>query len=233
MLETFKARLKAKSTAAGAQNLTNARLDAMSARLNAKFPDLKDETEHDAKIDDLYDAEMFKEFAALDDYHKAKEKRAADKKLKDEADRKKKEDESKSDPDDLPDDTPKWAKGLIESNKALNEKFAKIESEKAQGTIKTKATEKLKDVPAKFWEKRALPEKEEDLESFITDVTKDYADFKTDMVNDGLSVYDKPKGAAGGSGEAVKTKVPDALKAWGEKQKVENAKVLAEKKVTT
>lgn len=230
MLETFKVRLKAKSTASGV-NLSQKRIDALAERLHKKFPDLTEEKDHDEQIDGLYDTDDLKEIGALDDYQRAKDKRAADKKAKEDADKKKKEGEA-DDLDDVPDDTPKWAKALIQSNKKLTEDLANIQKEKSQGSIKSKATEKLKDVPAKFWEKRSLPEKEEELEAFVTDVTKDYDDFKVDMTNQGLSVYDKPKGGSGG-GDAVKNKVPDALKNWGEKQKAENAKVLAEKKVTT
>jgi hypothetical protein len=197
MLDVFKAQLKAKSTAAGAPTISNARLEAMASKLNAKFPDLTDPTEHDAKIDDFYDAEMFKEIQALDDFQKAKAAREAKKKEPEKKEEKK--DEEKTD-----DDVPAWAKTLIEQNKTLSEKVAGIEKEKTQGSIRQQLQNKLKDVPASIWSKRQLPESEDAIEAFITEVQEDY---KTDFVDKGL-ITPAPVGSKGGNnGKATKEEV--------------------------
>lgn len=216
MLETFKARLKAKSTAAGAKSLTNERLDAMSAKLNAKFPDLKDEAEHDAKIDDIYDADMFKEMQSFDDYQKGKT-------AKEKADREKteKEAEKKAAEEGKNDDTPDW-KSLTESVKTLSEKLAKMESEKIHGTIKSKAEALLKEVPVSYWGKRALPGKEDDLQAFIAEVTADYTEFKQELVNQGLSVHTAPPAAGGGQQKTGA--VSPEVKAFIDKKKEQQQK---------
>lgn len=51
-----------------------------------------------------------------------------------------------------PNDTPDWAKALIEEVKTLK-------AEKAQSGIKAKAADKLKDIPASYYEKRTMPER--------------------------------------------------------------------------
>lgn len=75
------------------------------------------------------------------------------------------------------DRTPKYIKDLTDGIKALTEKVGNLEKEKTQGTIKDKIKnhQKVKDViPEKFWSKRVIPEKEEDLETFIDDVANDW-----------------------------------------------------------
>lgn len=92
------------------------------------------------------------------------------------------------------DDTPAWAKSLMQ-------KIEKLEKDKAQGTIRQQIEAKLKDVPKLIWGKWALPEKEEDIETFITEATTDYASFKQEQINAGFMLAEKPAGGGGG-GEA-------------------------------
>jgi hypothetical protein len=66
MLDTFKARLKAKAKAAGA-NLSQKRIDAIADRLHKKFPDLTEEADHEAKLEDYYDDDTLKDIAKDDD----------------------------------------------------------------------------------------------------------------------------------------------------------------------
>jgi hypothetical protein len=49
-LETFKAQLKAKYSGL---NLSQKRIDEISARLHKKNPDLTEEANHDTRLDDL------------------------------------------------------------------------------------------------------------------------------------------------------------------------------------
>jgi membrane protein involved in colicin uptake len=202
MLDVFKARLKAITSAAGV-NLSQKRIDAIADRLNKKFPDPKDDAEHDTAIDSLYDATDLKEFAQVDDYQRTKEakekkdKEDADKKAADEA-RKKAEEDAKKTGDN---EEPAWFKAYREATDA---KLSAFEKEKKQGTIKQQLADKLKDVPASIWSKRQLPESEDAIEAFITEVQEDY---KTDFVDKGL-ITPAPGGSKGGNnGKATKEEV--------------------------
>jgi hypothetical protein len=167
MLDTFKTRLKAKAKAAGA-NLSQKRIDAIADRLHKKNADLTDEAEHDSKIDDLYEEQDFKDFAAADDYQRAKDAKAA----KDKADKLK----AGSEPDDQPKSEIDELKELI---KGLTTTVQTITQEKQQQTIQQKLAghEKLKDINKAFWAKRALPTKEDDIDAFVEEVTTDHAAF--------------------------------------------------------
>jgi hypothetical protein len=109
--------------------------------------------------------------------------------------------EEKPKPENPPapaEEIPAWAKKMEETNRALAEKLAALESEKTKGTIKQKAADALKDVPAWFWEEWALPEKEEDLESFVTKAKTKYETVTQDSNNKGLANMITPKGGNGG-----------------------------------
>lgn len=126
-----------------------------------------------------------------------------------------KTDDPKEDDDTPPaDKMPAWAKGLMESVTALTR-------EKAQTTVKQKATELLKEVPAEFWNGRAIPDKEDDLQTFVESVTTDYGTFKQGLIDKGLMQQTPPGGGAGADG-VVKTdaKATDAvIKDWADKSK--------------
>jgi hypothetical protein len=113
-----------------------------------------------------------------------------------------------------PDRTPAWAKDLMA-------KVDSLQKEKTQSTIKQKAADLLKDVPEKFWNKRALPEKEEDLQAFADDVNADFAELVKESSDKGLTVLSTAKPSAGGSGGGGtdnKTISPE-IKAYVEKNK--------------
>lgn len=75
-------------------------------------------------------------------------------------------------------DIPAWAKGLLSTVKGIASTVQVMQKEKVQGTVLEQLkSDKLKDVPAGFWQKRAIPEKEEDIEAFVTEVTTDFAAF--------------------------------------------------------
>lgn len=210
MLDTFKVRLKAKSTAAGA-NLSQKRIDALADRLHKKFPDPKDEAEHDTAIDSLYDATDLKEFAQVDDYQRTKE--AKEKKDKEEAEKKAAEDARKKAQEGAgsSNDEPAWFKAYREKQEQesveLKNKIGSFEKEKTQGSIKQKLAERLKELPANYWSKRAMPEKEEDLEAFVTEVQTDY---KTDFIEPGL-ITNPGGGNKGGANSKASKSETDAI----------------------
>lgn len=115
---------------------------------------------------------------------------------------------------------PAWAKTLIKSNENLQKDITALTKDKAQSTIQTKLTEKLKDkkIPSSYYAKRALPEKEEDLDAFATEIETDYTAFKQELVNEGLVT-----GTPAGGGEQSLTKSSGKeeaeIKAWAESNK--------------
>lgn len=118
-------------------------------------------------------------------------------------------------PTESDDPTQKLLAALLESNKNISDQLEIIKGEKVAGTILSKATDKLKDIPATYWNKRVLPEKEEDLDAFVTEVTTDYTAFTKDMTDKGLSVLTVPRTAEqqNNAGKAV----DPAIKAFVEK----------------
>lgn len=169
-------------------NLSKKRLEAIAAKIEAKVID--DETKIDAALDVFNEYNPLVEMAKQDDTL-----RDLNSKVK--AAPAKKDEPAKVEPVVVDDDTPAWAKALIDQNKTLAADLAVIKGEKALSSIKAKATEKLKDVPTSYWGKRALPEKEEDLEAFVTEVQTDYTGFTKELTEKGLSIVGAPRTSAG------------------------------------
>lgn len=207
MLETFKARLKAKYSGV---NLSTKRIDAIADRLNKKFPDLKEEADHDAKLDDLNELTPFDDIAKDDDRIRtleAKQKPAEPKPA----------DPKTADPKPS-DDMPAWFKTYQEET---DRKIAGMLKDKAQSSIKDQLKEKLKDVPGKFYENWQLPESEEHLESFVTKVNEGFAGFKQDLTEKGL-LHTNPGG--GQTPPPASGKISPEIKAFVEKQKALESK---------
>lgn len=208
MLDTFKARLKAKTKASGV-NLSQKRIDAYADRLHKKNPDVSDEAEHDKLIDSLDEMVSFADTAKEDDRVRTLEQKAKQTAPKDEPGDDD-DDDSKPDPKTKGDKTPKWAKDLMQEVQSLK-------AEKAQGTIKSKVAEKLKDkVPESFYAEWALPDKEDGLDDFITKVETKWTGFKQEQVNAGLM---SDKAPAGGSGKPAEQALDADIKGWGDKIK--------------
>lgn len=162
MLDTFKSRLKAKYSGV---NLSQKRIDAIADRLHKKFPDIKEEADHDAKIDDYYDEETVKDMAKEDDRIRTLEAKSKEKK-----DEPAKQEEPKTDPaknDPKANEMPEWFKPFAE-------KITKQEQEEKDKSLKTKLKEKLKDVPEELWSKRTLPQNEDTIDGFVKEATEDY-----------------------------------------------------------
>lgn len=206
MLDTFKARLKAKTKAAGA-NLSQKRIDAFADRLHKKNPDVKDDAEHDTLIDALDELVVFADVAKEDDRVRTLEAKASKQQGGTDDEPGDDSDKSKGKRKTGDDDMPAWAKSLVDEVKTLR-------AEKTQGTIKSKLAEKLKDkVPAGFYDEWALPEKEDDLDSFAEKVEKKWSDLKQENNNHGLVNTSVP-----GSTSGPKTDNVDAdIDAWASK----------------
>lgn len=121
--------------------------------------------------------------------------------------------------EELPADTPEWAKALINQNKALEERLTGFESAQQQKSIaeRFKTDERLKGIP-EFMLKRAVPSKEEDFETAVTELASEYSTFAKEAK---ITTFgnDTPPGAApgkeGGKKEASKEeidKIADGLK---------------------
>jgi hypothetical protein len=193
-------------------NLSKKRLEAIAAKIETKVID--DETKIDAAIENYNDYNPLVELAKQDDTIRNLEAKL--KAPKGETEEQRKTREEKEALEKVPDDTPAWAKALIEQNKQLSEGFAALQGEKVAQTMKQKATELLKEVPVSYWGKRTVPVKEEDIEAFVTEVTTDYAAFKQEMTNSGLGFLSKPNSGVQ-TGEKTKEVSPE-VKAFMDKQ---------------
>lgn len=190
-------------------NLSKTRLAAIATRIEAKIID--DESKIDGALAAMDDAYPFTEIAKDDDKIRTLEAKSN---KTNPADPKKTEDPKPAADPVIDPDVPSWAQALLQSNKTLTEKLAAIEGEKTVTTLRKKAAEKLKDIPEVFWSKRALPENEEGLEAFVTEVTTDFGTFNQDRVNNGLAAVGAPKAAAGGDQkvkEATKEEVDSVV----------------------
>ncbi|MFN3341895.1 MAG: hypothetical protein ACK40M_04315 [Flavobacteriales bacterium] len=213
MLETFKARLKAKAKALGV-NLSQKRIDAFADRLHKKSPDITTDEDHDAKIEELHELQPLDEVAKADD-----QQRSLEAKLKNKGGNSKKEEDTDpgNDPKDEDDPPPpKWAQKLMQDV----ESFKKGQT---QLTLRDKLAAKLKGadgkdlVPPSYYKGRALPESEEQLDQFVEEIKTDWNAFRQEQINAGFMSETKPPSAnvVGGSGKAVE----DDIKAWADKNK--------------
>lgn len=108
------------------------------------------------------------------------------------------------------DETPEWAKSMMAE-------IAQLKKDKAQGTIRQQIEAKLKDVPKIIWGKWALPESEDQIDTFVQDAVKDYTEFKQEQINKGFMLAEPPEGGegAGGGGGSANTKaVESAIDNW-------------------
>lgn len=206
MKEKIIAALKAKFPAI---NLSKSRLEAIADRIEPKVGD--DEAKIDAQLDAFNEWNPIADIAKNDDTVrdlKAKLKNAAPAP----------KDKDKTDPAEpaLPDDTPAWAKALIEQNKTLSQDIAVMKGEKIRTKVQAIAAEKLKDVPEIIWSKRPIPEKEDELDAFVAEVKADYSAYQKDATEKGLSVLGPAK--AGQQQQAGVKGIPAAVKQAFDKQ---------------
>jgi hypothetical protein len=107
----------------------------------------------------------------------------------------------------------------------MAQRLATLEGEKVQSAIMTKAKAALPGVPANYWAKRVLPQKEEDLDAFVTEVQTDYMALTQELTNNGVKLMHQPAGGgatagAGAAGAGGKNGVVSPeVKAFAESQK--------------
>lgn len=205
MHDVFKARLKAKTKAAGV-NLSQKRIDAYADKLHKKNPDVTDEAAHDELIDALDELVDFKEIAKEDDRVRTLEARSKNKSSEEEDDDADEPTAGKAKPAKKDDDVPAWAKGLIDTVNTLK-------AEKQTSSMKDQLAQKLKDknIPEKFYSKRALPEKEEELDGFVAEIENDWTELKQENNNLGLGGSSKP---VSGTPDASASNVAKDIEAW-------------------
>ena len=166
---TVIARIKAKHPKT---NLSNARLDEISARLIKKLNDDADETAIDALIDEANDYNPFTEIAKNDDKIRDLEVKA-----------KKKEDKvDDPNPDPLPSDLSPELKAYFEKQNQLIEglttKLTGFEQNQTKKTLSEKFTsdERVKNIPA-FIRDKYIPADETKFEDAVTELTAAYTPF--------------------------------------------------------
>lgn len=157
MIETFKARLKAKYPSI---KFSDKRVNSIADKLNRKFPDVADDAAHDAAIDSVYDEADLAEIVKLDE-------------VLDNAGKPPKPTETTTTV--TVEEKPKTEiEKLTEIVTGLATTVQTLTANNQKQTLQQKLKEQLKDVPEKFWTKRVLPEKEEDIATFVTEAKTDY-----------------------------------------------------------
>jgi hypothetical protein len=217
MKDKVLARLKAKHPGV---NLSKTRLDKISDYVVKKIPAEATDEEIDTIIDDLNDFQPFADIAKSDD-----RQRLADKKAKDEADAKAKADAEaaaaagKTGKDDEQDDTPKWAKKLIDDNAALRTEIESIKKGKTIDTRTQKFLDTIKDASDEYKTKELKKfnkmafDSDEDFEEYLEDAGTDAISSKQAEVNGAVGTGKVIKGAPDRSGkkEASKEEVDNVL----------------------
>lgn len=231
-LETFKAQLKAKAKTLGVTNLANKRIDAYAATLEKQYPNLSTDDDHAEKVNSFLELVDIKEIAAYDDYKASKKKDAKQDDKKDTTTNQSGQsaDTSQQQTDTVvPDNADPLVKALYEQNKQLMQMVTGLVKKDQTQTITQKLAghEKLKGIQASFWNKRALPEKEEDIETFVEEVKTDYGQFVQEAKNQGLSIQTPPAGGSGGGQDQQTKEVDPSIKKFGESLAKQNGQVKA------
>lgn len=183
-------------------NLSQKRIDAIADKL--KLPEDADDDAIDERLDELNDVFSFAEMARNDDRARTEEAERKKKEQQDNPTPKPSNDDPKPDPKSA-DDTPAWAKSLIESNKALQSRLEAIESGKVGDSRLAQLKEILKDANPKYAESvlKKFPkmkfDTDEDFEAFKEEEAENVKEFIQAEANDGLSGIKTPVQGKGGS----------------------------------
>jgi hypothetical protein len=185
MKQKIIARLKEKFSGV---NLSNTRLDAIADKL---APKITDETQIDAKLDELNEILPFTEIAKQDDRVRTLE-----------AELKKPKPGPQPTPTPDPpkpadDGTPEWAKALIQQNQAMAQKIEQLESrttaEKLNATLVGILKEKK--VPESYYHVaitgRTFKDSEE-VNNFANTLVESYTKYNQELVNEGLKQQPPP-----------------------------------------
>jgi hypothetical protein len=189
LLDKVKARLKAKYPGV---DLSKKRQTAIAARLAKKLNDDSEDSEVDEALETINEITPFIEIKKDDDreaYYK-KKLEAASKKGSDEIDEEEEELEegsptSKAKKPKTKDDTPAWAKALMERLESVEKK-----NTAASIAEKINAHPKLQGIPEArrkiLLKGKSQPEKDEDIDAFVDGIEADYLEFKQSFVDEGL-----------------------------------------------
>lgn len=115
-------------------------------------------------------------------------------------------------------DAPDWAKALIKSNKALNEKVAAFENKSTQQTLaeRFQSDERLKNIPKQLLKGR-FPKTDEEFEAAIEEATTDLKDFAKAEGNEGGNKAgfgnDKPRFSGKAGAQAADKLKPETQQA--------------------
>lgn len=182
-------------------------LDAAAAKVEAKCGG--DETLIDAQL------EVYEDFNPIPDQVKLFDKLStAEAKAKENSNPKKDKDPKEGDEPGEPAKDKNAADPMAAFTAqmaAMQKELAELRTEKGQTVIKSKISEamKAKSIPELIWAKRVLPQKEEDIEAFVTEVDTDYSAFNQSLTDQGLlSTGAARRSAAPASGD--KTPPPKA-----------------------
>lgn len=109
------------------------------------------------------------------------------------------------------DDTPAWAKALIDANKALAERMNKMDSERTTKSRRQKLDEVIKDLPdylRKSYNRYALDKfSDDEFENMLTEVTGEVSEAVSSLSAKG-AVFNRPAGN-GGKGAGASEKATD------------------------
>ncbi|MDB5241435.1 MAG: hypothetical protein JWP57_2060 [Spirosoma sp.] len=172
-------------------NLSKARLDAYKLNL----ADDADDAAIDARLDEVNGTFPFEEIAKADDRLRQPPKPAPAPAPPAPA----------PDPAPVPDDTPEWAKGLIESNKTLLQEVSNLKAGKTAETRKqqletalTGANDAFKNPILKAFARMQFATDEE-FSTYLAEVKTDSEAFTQGLADTSLSQNGAPRQPAGGS----------------------------------
>lgn len=114
--------------------------------------------------------------------------------------------------DELPPETPEWAKALLKQNQQLAAKVEGFERAKQAETLadRFKKDERLKGIPD-FMLRRAIPQKEEDFDTAVTELATEYQAFAEQNKLAGFGGDVPPGSRAGGAGSQSGKVDPDIV----------------------
>jgi hypothetical protein len=207
MQDKVKAQLRAKLNALGVKNLSQARIDAIADKLSLK---ITEESEIDAKLDELNEIQPFAEIAKFDDWQRARD----NKKNTQQQQQQSNNQSAAGDTSDEPD-----LKAMFAELKSKLETMEKEkQTNKLQETLLKKVSEKK--IPASFVKGRTI-ESEDQLDSVLQEIETDFTAVKQELVNQGFSQSTTPIGGV----STIKTDSVDKdIEAWAKKNAIPQTK---------
>jgi membrane-bound lytic murein transglycosylase B len=207
MQDKIKAQLRAKLNALGVKNLSQARIDVIADKLSLK---ITDESEIDAKLDELNEIQPFAEIAKFDDWQRARDNKRNTQQQQQQSTTQSAAGDSTDEPD---------LKAMFAELKSKLETMEKEkQTNKLQETLLKKVSEKK--IPASFVKGRTI-ESEDQLDSVLQEIETDFTAVKQELVNQGFSQSTTPIGGV----STIKTDSVDKdIEAWAKKNAIPQTK---------